>query len=361
MLRSPLATISSNRRYKTEYSPYQRGIIVGAIDGGATPGAIQKAHEIPKSTAQAIVRNARTSNDGQSAPRSGRPKSLSIRDQRHTLRIARRDPKITYAKLAEQAGVTCSHDTIYRLLEEEGIINWLAKKRPLLTPELAAKRYAWTLKHESWGFEEWATVIWSDECSVERGTGKRREWVFRTPNQKWHKDMIQPYKKGKDVSIMVWACFWGLQRSDLYASTRDATAKRGGYSATSYLQVLDDNLLGIYEPDLIYMQDNGPIHTAKKVKKWFDDNGIMVMEWPPYSPDLNPIEHLWFHLKELVYKFNPDIERVEGNDEKIRETLFEALFKAWQSIDEYYLHDLVWSMERRVKAIIASEGWYTRY
>jgi transposase len=43
---------------------------------------------------------------------------------------------------------------------------------------------------------------------------------------------------------------------------------------------------------MIFMQNNAHIHTAKKVKKWFEDEGIPVMEWPPYSPDLNPIEHL---------------------------------------------------------------------
>ena len=30
---------------------------------------------------------------------------------------------------------------------------------------------------------------------------------------------------------------------------------------------LKDNLLGIWEPDLIFMQDNAPIHKAKKVMK----------------------------------------------------------------------------------------------
>ena len=225
---------------------------------------------------------------------------------------------------------------------------------------MAGIRYQWALEHETWTFEDWAKIIWSDECSVERGTGKRREWVFRTPNQKWQKDMIQPYKKGKDVSIMVWACFWGMQRSNLYALERDLEAKRNGYSANSYLRVLEDNLPGVYEPGLIFMQDNASIHTAKKVVQWLREHGI-VLEWPPYSPDMNPIEHLWFLLKAHVYKHNPDIESVSGNDDKIREALFDAFFKAWESLDEYYLHDLVWSMEKRVKALIASEGWYTEY
>ena len=134
-----------------------------------------------------------------------------------------------------------------------------------------------------------------------------------------------------------------------------------GYSAKSYLKVLDDNLLSCYEPGLIFMQDNAPIHTAHKVRQWFDENGIIVMEWPPYSPDLNPIEHLWFLLKEKVYKINPDIENVRGGDDAVRKALFEALFKAWESLEDDYLHDLVWSMEKRVKAIIRSEGWYTKY
>ncbi len=173
--------------------------------------------------------------------------------------------------------------------------------------------------------------------------------------------MIQPYKKGHDFSIMVWACFWGLERSNLYALERDFEAKKHGYSARSYINVLEDNLPGIYQPGLIFMQDNAPIHTAKAVALWFRENGINVMEWPSYSPNLNPIEHLWFLLKEHVYKINPNIQNVTGGKEKIKTALFDALYKAWEALDDYYLHNLVWSMERRVRALIASEGWYTKY
>lgn len=273
----------------------------------------------------------------------------------------RLDPKITYRNLLIKTGVDVSAKTVYRLLKEEGITNWRCKKRPLLTPEVAGKRYAWALAHEDWGFDKWAKIIWSDERSVGRGTGKRREWCFRTPAQKWDKNMVQPYKKGHDFSIMVWACFWELERSNLYALERDCEAKKNGYSARSYIHVLDDNLLGIYQPGLVFMQDNAPIHTAEAVALWFRENGINVMEWPPYSPDMNPIEHLWFLLKEHVYKVNPPINDVNGGEDKIKEALFDALYKAWEALDEYYLHDLVWSMERRVKALIASEGWYTKY
>ena len=56
---------------------------------------------------------------------------------------------------------------------------------------------------------------------MERGSGKRREWSFRTPAQKWDKDMIQATPKGKDAKVMVWAAFWGGGVSDLYLLKRD--------------------------------------------------------------------------------------------------------------------------------------------
>ena len=39
------------------------------------------------------------------------------------------------------------------------------------------------------------------------------------------------------------------------------------YSANSYLEILKDNVLGIWQPGLVFMQDNAPIHKAKKVMK----------------------------------------------------------------------------------------------
>jgi transposase len=231
----------------------------------------------------------------------------------------------------------------------------------MLTEEHRVKRLAWAIKHKDWTREDWEKVIWSDECSVERGTGQERDWVFRTPAQKWDKEMIQTYKKGKDVSVMVWASFWGSGISDLYLLERDFEAKKHGYSANSYIQVLDDNLLGIYEPGLIFMQDNASIHTAHKVRDWFKEHNIKIMEWPPYSPDLNPIEHLWIHLKRLIYQVDPDIDNVRGDDDKVRKALFKALFKAWELIDKDILYNCIDSMTTRINAVIEADGWHTRY
>lgn len=76
--------------------------------------------------------------------------------------------------------------------------------------------------------------------------------------------MIQPYKKGKDISFMIWGAIYRDSRTDVVIMDRDADSEKSGYTANSYLTVLNDQLPRIWQPDMTFMQDNARIHTAKK-------------------------------------------------------------------------------------------------
>ena len=143
--------------------------------------------------------------------------------------------------------------------------------------------------------------------------------------------MIQTYKKGKDQSVIVQATFWGARRSDLHIIDRDFKSKKMGYSISSYLEVLEQNIPRIFKPGLTFMQDNAPIHCAYKVRNWFIENGIPLLDQPPYSPDLNPIKHLWFRLKNYIYIHHLEILDILG-EEAAKEALARALTKAWDAI-----------------------------
>ena len=71
----------------------------------------------------------------------------------------------------------------------------------------------------------------------------------------------------------------------------DSDSKKNGYSANSYLKVIEEQLPTIWEPGLTFMQDNASVHTARKIQAWFEEMSIDITDWPPFSPDLNPIEH----------------------------------------------------------------------
>ncbi|EKG09167.1 transposase-like protein [Macrophomina phaseolina MS6] len=342
--RTPLKELFGPHAPNQPYSPHQRGILLACAALGQKPAWFRKELGVPKSSLQSTQQLALLRNDGRSQLRSGRPKLLSYGDKRHILRIVRKEPKITYKEVREQTGVVCHDRTITRLLDTK-------PKLPDDTPDLPPKECR-------------RNIIWSDECSAERGAGKKREWCFRTPGQKWERPMIQTYAKGKDVSVMVWAAFSGKRgRSKLHVMVRDLEAKKGGggYSTNSYLEVLEKNIPTVWRRGMLVMQDNASIHTAIKVRNWFKEKRITVIRWPAYSPDLNPIEHIWFHLKANVLELYPELNKAPRGKDTIKEKLGKALEEAWEQLPQSLFDSVLGTMKRRCEAVIAAEGWHNKY
>lgn len=69
------------------------------------------------------------------------------------------------------------------------------------------------------------------------------------------------------------------------------------------------------------MQDNASIHTAIKVREWFKEKRVNVIRWPAYSPDLNPIKYIWFHLKAKVLELYLELINAPRGEEVIKEKL----------------------------------------
>ncbi|OJJ69213.1 hypothetical protein ASPBRDRAFT_131727 [Aspergillus brasiliensis CBS 101740] len=84
------------------------------------------------------------------------------------------------------------------------------------------------------------------------------------------------------------------------------------------------------------------------------------MIWPPYSPDLNPIENLWALIKAKIYELHPELEHA-SDTEDTRQSLIQAAIEAWHTIDERVLQNLCQTMPYRVQAVIQADGWYTAY
>ena len=130
---------------------------------------------MPHSTVKDTINNSKSRNQGESAPRSGRPKVYTDRDERAILRLVRLNPKWTYRRLVAELECKPSRSIVTRILKKYNITKWAAKKRPELREIHAHERLVWAKAHENWTEDDWLKIIWSDECLVERGAGKNRE------------------------------------------------------------------------------------------------------------------------------------------------------------------------------------------
>ncbi len=78
---------------------------------------------------------------------------------------------------------------------------------------------------------------------------------------------------------------------------------------------------------------------------------LKLMAFPPQSPDVNPIEHLWDELKREKVK-----HEVTSQD-----SLWDVLSTCWNNIGPSTLQNLVKSMLKRVQAILKAKGGHTMY
>jgi predicted oxidoreductase len=159
---------------------------------------------------------------------------------------------------------------------------------------------------------------------------------------------------------MFWAAFGFGIRSDLVIMEGDQNAKRGGVTAKVYLEVLAEHLPTILEHNSIFMQDNAPIYKANKVTEWFQEMGIDVMAWPPYSPDLNPIENLWKMLKAEIDRVYPELKGIENNN-AVMDFMIRYTQEAWEALGPELLNKLAERMQKRVNTVKATNRWYTKY
>ncbi|GFU87694.1 transposable element Tcb1 transposase [Trichonephila clavipes] len=81
-----------------------------------------------------------------------------------------------------------------------------------------------------------------------------------------------------------------------------------------YIEILQNKLLPTARDHFgnqswIFQDNTAPCHRAKVVQKWLKDHTVNRMNCPEQSPDLNPIENLWFKIYYEISKKKPSNKR----------------------------------------------------
>lgn len=100
------------------------------------------------------------------------------------------------------------------------------------------------------------------------------------------------------ASVMVWGCAWYSGKSDLYVCDKTIDAKE-------YINILTNNLLPCIPDSNRYkcnfQHDNARPHVPAKTQNWLGQFAVNMLEdWPTYSSDLNPMEHVWSWMIENI-------------------------------------------------------------
>jgi transposase len=206
--------------------------------------------------------------------------------------------------------------------------------------------------HIHWTADDWKRVVYTDETKVNRLGSDGRKWVWKMPGEGLSDRLVEGTVKFAGGNLMFWGpMFW---KGVGYGAKID-----GRMDADLYVSILEDELQQSLEyynkkPEgVIFQQDNDPKHKSKKAMNWLKDSGMEVMVWPPQSADLNPIEHLWVHLKARLGDY-------ENSPSSIAE-LWERTQKVWNEIPASVCQNLIESMPRRVAAVAKAKGGYTKY
>ncbi|GFT60708.1 transposable element Tcb1 transposase [Trichonephila clavipes] len=101
--------------------------------------------------------------------------------------------------------------------------------------------------------------------------------------------------------------------------------------------------------EFLFMDDNARPHRANIVDECLQSEDITRMDWPAYSPDLNPIEHVWDMLGQRIAAHQPPPTCLPE--------LRRALLDEWCNIPQDQIDNLILSMHRRCKYCIVRETY----
>jgi transposase len=329
--------------------------IIEAYDNGISPSVTSGI--IGKSTSAIKSFFSRFKLNRSLPPKDNLPKGIiQGRMALQLKKIVKEHPKLGIRKLTQKLREYMPNEQCYPSKSTIGVFlkrSNFKKIKPSLKPPLSRanklKRLAFAKKWLSNGVCTLQNVIWTDVTRLASHPNNRK--VLMWSNTGEVPPQVKMHSGGN--SVMFWGSFSKHGAGKLVSI-------KGTVDADEYIRILEENLIpeinkakewypGVWR----LMQDNAPRHTAKAVKVFLRRERVQFIDWPPYSSDLNPIENIWHWMKHVLETEFPVCQSAEEIESRF--------FEIWERITPEMCGNYCANYEKRLLAVIAARGGYTKY
>ncbi|UYV83102.1 hypothetical protein LAZ67_22002217 [Cordylochernes scorpioides] len=337
------------RRQFKQTDAFTRGMVIGLKRAGWSIRQIAADTHLGASTVHRLWRRWLEQGNVAINRNVGATRVTSARVDRRILRQAVAAPQATCTVILQHVQDTLDHSISTRTISRRLVANGLHSCRPLrrlpLTPPNRRQRLEWCRARSTW-MTEWHRVVFSDESRFCLSSDSRRVRVWRRRGERSNPAAIVERPTVRQRGIMVWGAIAYDSRSPLLRIQGTMTAQR--YVDDVLRPVTLPYLQGV--PNALYQQDNARPHTARISQQALQD--VQMLPWPPYSPDLSPIEH----VSDIIGRRLHALPQPRSEDE-----LWQMVEREWRAIPQDAIRTLIDSLPRRVAACIAVRGGPTCY
>jgi hypothetical protein len=203
-------------------------------------------------------------------------------------------------------------------------------------PIVMRKRVTFAEQAKTWDRRRLALLLFSDKVWA-KGGAHTIEWIImREDGSNRYNSVCVQHKYSKQKAWMFWGsiiggkkgpfCFWEKEWGNMTLS---------GYC---------EHILPLVElyieshPGVYFQQDGTACHQAIQTREWLLDHHICWIKLPPYSPDLNLIEHVWKWMKDWIQRnyWQAQYDAAKLSLSELRR----IILAAWEAVPDSFIESL---------------------